>query len=104
MKLLNLLTLKLGHLKTLRLALLSALEHKTLPSNYPQIARGIYCDGFGVSYATTSQNTRYIRCNRCYSAATQQFLTVKSFLCETEATENATVREGVFDSRRRHCI
>jgi hypothetical protein len=42
MKLLSLLTLKLGLLKTLRLVLLSAPGHKTLPSDYLQIARGIY--------------------------------------------------------------
>jgi hypothetical protein len=34
---------------------------------------GTYCDGFGVFYATTSQTTRYIRCDRCYATATQQF-------------------------------
>jgi hypothetical protein len=67
----------------------------------------IYCDGFGVSYATTSQNTGYIRCDHCYSEATQQFLTVKfpkqPNCCETEATENTAVR-GVFYSWRKHSI
>jgi hypothetical protein len=38
----------------------------------------IYCDGFGVSYATTSQNTRYIRCDRCYSTASRTKVDTRS--------------------------
>jgi CTP:phosphocholine cytidylyltransferase-like protein len=47
----------------------------------------------------------YFRCDRYYSTATQQFLTVKSFLSnQTVATENATVTKGVFSSERKHSI
>jgi hypothetical protein len=52
--------------------------------------------GFGDvhCYATTSQKARCIRCDRCYSTDTQQFLTVKRFLSnQTVATENTTVRK-----------
>jgi hypothetical protein len=64
-----------------------------------------YCDGFGVPYATTYQNTRYIRCDRCYSTATQQLRIPKQPNCwKTGAMGNAIVRECVFYSRRTHCI
>jgi hypothetical protein len=56
-------------------------------------------------YATTSQSARCFRYDRCYSTDIQQFLTVKRFLSnQTVATENTTMRKGVFYSRRKHCI
>jgi hypothetical protein len=33
----------------------------------------LYCDGFGVSYETTSQNMRYVRYERCYSTVGYAF-------------------------------
>jgi hypothetical protein len=82
---------------------------------YPYTQDYKYCDGFGVSYATTSQNTRYIRYERCYStvgygfgvsyATTFQIHGTKQPNCwKTGATGNATVGEDVFYSRHKHSI
>jgi hypothetical protein len=74
-----------------------------------------YCDGFGVSYATSSQNTWCIRYERCYSTALgtkvdtrdinfncQEFLSNQ--LLETRATGNVTVGEDVFFPRCKHPV
>jgi hypothetical protein len=56
-------------------------------------------------YATTSQIARCIRCDRCYSTYTQQFLTVNRFLSnQIVATEDTTVRKGVLYPVRKICL
>jgi hypothetical protein len=82
----------------------SSMTGKDLGSTVQQ-ATYVYCDGFGASYATIFR----IHGVSDVDVATQRSGTDLEFpkqpnCCETEATENATVREGVFCFRRKHCI